>query len=93
MDTKCMLAYIFVSMRAQDGAGCPADIRSARTETECRSGGRLLCADRNEVKTAKHEEVAIFQRKMSGFRMFSWILRARSAKKSMVGLFVGQLIK
>ena len=31
---------------------------------------------------AKHEQVAIFQRKMSGLRMFSSILGVRSTEKS-----------
>ena len=31
---------------------------------------------------AKHEKVAIFHRKMSGFRMFESILRVQSTKKS-----------
>ena len=41
---------------------------------------------------AKHEQVAIFRRKMRGLRMFSSILGVRSTKKSTSGSFVGQLL-
>ena len=41
---------------------------------------------------AKHEQVAIFRRKMRGLRMFSSILGVRSTKKPTSGSFVGQLI-
>ena len=40
---------------------------------------------------AKHEQVAIFRRKMSGLRMFSSILGVRSTEKSTKVSFVGQL--
>ena len=38
---------------------------------------------------AKHEQVAIFRRKMCRLRMFSSILGVQSTKKSMAGSFVG----
>ena len=41
---------------------------------------------------AKHEQVAIFHRKMSGLRMFLSILGVLSTEKSMSGSFVGQLM-
>ncbi len=41
---------------------------------------------------AKHEQVAIFQRKMSGLQMFSSILGVQSTEKSTKGSFVGKLL-
>ena len=41
---------------------------------------------------AKHEQAAIFRRKMRGLRMFSSILGVRSTKKSTSGSFVPWLI-
>ncbi len=41
---------------------------------------------------AKHEQAAIFRRKMSGLRMFSSILGVRSTEKSTKGSFVPWLL-
>ena len=50
-----------------------------RSESRC----KLACKRIFDLLTRqKHEYVAIFQRKMSGLRMFLRIVRARSAEQS-----------
>ena len=42
------------------------------------------------MEPAKHEQAAIFRRKMSGLRMFSSILGVQSTEKSTLGSFTPQ---
>ena len=69
------LLYVFIllSLSLWD------DTRVKRSKIRC----KLACKSIFELGTRqKHEKVAIFRRKMSGFRMFLRIARAQSAEQS-----------